>query len=69
MNNSEDETFRILSKRPFNEVHEKMIEAFGLTSFPKSEEYRKQLLINAGWTIEEWNTALTKHENQFTKQK
>lgn len=64
--NSEDETFRRLAKRPWEEVYAAMAErVFSVAPGQLDPEVTKSVLIEHGWTGEEFIDELLNHAPNF----
>ena len=54
---TEDDTFRKLAQRPYEEVREELI-YFQKGIGRKTQKVRKEILDENYWTVNEWNKAL-----------
>lgn len=66
---TEDDTFRILARRPFDETREALQEAWELNKILGSQMSRRQttvdLLRNDGWTLSEYGKECNRQGYSF----
>ena len=60
---TEDDTFRKLRQRPFEEVLQLLLSAeYGGDTLAQMANTQRAIIIDSGWTMEEWRSRL-RHEH------